>query len=98
MISKQTISVLRNVTGKVQLTPISQNAIRTPMAQGGFGFSYQIGQDSSAKYKHSLAQFPLVKLAPASRRLPPVRGAEADPFVLDLIEMDGRIIFRNAQV
>ena len=29
-------------------------------------------------------------------RLPPVRGAEADPFVLDLIEMDGRIILHNS--
>jgi len=60
MISKQTISVLRNVAGKVQLTPISQNANRTPMAQGGFGFSYQTGQDSSCidKCKHSLAPFP----------------------------------------
>ncbi len=27
-----------------------------------------------------------------------VRGAQADPFVLDLIEMDGRIILRNVQV
>ena len=31
-------------------------------------------------------------------RLASVRRAEADPFVLDLIEMDRRIVLRNAQI
>jgi hypothetical protein len=89
-----------NLAGKTKITATTRFLLNNPVAPSGLMWKDQtrLALRSPVRVQAEFRRPALTQAGEVVALSPPTRRAKADPLVLHLIEMDGRIILHNGKI